>query len=223
LVYHPATVGDLTTLVWSDGCEILKLVRAEGRFAPASRRGGRGIVELKLFPRKLGRPLSVFRQEPISRSRQSHPTRTQRAPRPLSRRETGERGAPAPAVLMLQESAASSGAGLVESLDNTALPSVTLDRVDADAVLRTLLRKISVHRQRWGYRRAHVRLAQLGTRRTAGACSGCGARKALCRSASPQTLAAGRVDRPSPRLRAERPDHVGAIGLQLDQAPTGAS
>src|SRR4051794_34109776 len=36
------------------------------------------------------------------------------------------------------------------------------DPVNADALLRALLREFSAERPRWGYRRAHTRLAELG-------------------------------------------------------------
>ena len=96
------------------------------------------------------------------------------------------------------------------------------DPVDGDAALRALLREISAARPRWGYRRAHVRLAELGhavnRKRVQRLWREEGlrvpARRRKRRRLGESTVAAG-------RLRAERPDHVWAIDFQFDQTADG--
>jgi putative transposase len=96
------------------------------------------------------------------------------------------------------------------------------DPGDGDAALRALLREISVRRPRWGYRRAHVRLAELGhavnRKRVQRLWREEGlrvpARRRKRRRLGESTVAAG-------RLRAERPDHVWAIDFQFDQTADG--
>jgi putative transposase len=96
------------------------------------------------------------------------------------------------------------------------------DPVEADEVLRALLREISDKRPRWGYRRAHVRLAELGhavNRKRV---------QRLWREEGLRVPAKRRKRRrlgestvPSDRLRAQRPDYVWAIDFQFDQTADG--
>ncbi len=94
--------------------------------------------------------------------------------------------------------------------------------VDADQVLRAALRQISSERPRWGYRRAHVRLGELGHAVN---------RKRVQRLWREEGLRVPRRRRkrqrlgestvPAKRLRAERPDHVWALDFQFDQTADG--
>ena len=96
------------------------------------------------------------------------------------------------------------------------------DPVDVDVVLRALLREISGLRPRWGYRRAHVRLGELGhavNRKRV---------QRLWREEGLRVPARRRKRRrlgestvPANRLRAERPNHVWAIDFQFDQTADG--
>jgi putative transposase len=96
------------------------------------------------------------------------------------------------------------------------------DPVDGDAVLRALLREISALRPRWGYRRAHVRLGELGhavnRKRVQRLWREEGlrvpARRRKRQRLGESTVSAG-------RLRAERPNHVWAIDFQFDQTADG--
>jgi putative transposase len=96
------------------------------------------------------------------------------------------------------------------------------DPVDADAALRALLREFSAQRPRWGYRRAHVRLGQLGyevnRKRVQRLWREEGLRVAARRR---QRQRLGESTVPAGRLRAERPDHVWAIDFQFDQTADG--
>jgi putative transposase len=93
---------------------------------------------------------------------------------------------------------------------------------DEDVVLRRLLREISVQRPRWGYRRAHVRLGELGhavnRKRVQRLWREEGlrvpARRRKRQRLGESTVAGG-------RLRAERPDHVWALDFQFDQTADG--
>ena len=94
--------------------------------------------------------------------------------------------------------------------------------VDADAVLRALLREISGQRPRWGYRRAHVRLGELGhavnRKRVQRLWREEGLRVPAKRRKR-QRLGESTV--PAGRLRAERPGHVWALDFQFDQTADG--
>ena len=96
------------------------------------------------------------------------------------------------------------------------------DAVDADDALRSLLREISGARPRWGYRRAHVRLGELGHQVN---------RKRVQRLWREEGLRVpakrrkrrrlGESSVPGDRLRAERPGHVWALDFQFDQTADG--
>lgn len=96
------------------------------------------------------------------------------------------------------------------------------DAVDADDALRALLREISGARPRWGYRRAHVRLGELGHQVN---------RKRVQRLWREEGLRVpakrrkrrrlGESSVPADRLRAERPGHVWALDFQFDQTADG--
>lgn len=96
------------------------------------------------------------------------------------------------------------------------------DPVDADVVLRTLLREISAQRPRWGYRRAHVRLGELGhgvnRKRVQRLWREEGLRVPAKRRKR-QRLGESTV--PAARLRAKRPDQVWALDFQFDQTADG--
>lgn len=91
-----------------------------------------------------------------------------------------------------------------------------------DQALRARLREISAERPRWGYRRAHARLASEGW---------CVNRKRVQRLWREEGLRVpqrrrkrqrlGESTVPAERLRAERPGHVWAIDFQFDQAFDG--
>ena len=95
-------------------------------------------------------------------------------------------------------------------------------RADDDAVLRAELRKFSVERPRWGYRRAHHRLRELGWEVN---------RKRVQRLWREEGLRVPQRKRkrrrlgestvPAERLRAERPNHVWAFDFQFDQTADG--
>src|SRR3954452_15643161 len=96
------------------------------------------------------------------------------------------------------------------------------DRVDADQVVKALLREISAERPRWGYRRAHARLAELGHSVNRKRVQRLWREEGLrvpARRRKRQRLGASTV--PADRLRAERPDHVWAIDFQFDQTVNG--
>ena len=95
-------------------------------------------------------------------------------------------------------------------------------RADDDAALRGELRKFSVERPRWGYRRAHHRLRELGWDIN---------RKRVQRLWREEGLRVPQRKRkrrrlgestvPAERLRAERPNHVWAFDFQFDQTADG--
>ena len=95
-------------------------------------------------------------------------------------------------------------------------------RADDDAALRAELRKFSVERPRWGYRRAHHRLRELGWEVN---------RKRVQRLWREEGLRVPQRKRkrrrlgestvPAERLRAERPNHVWAFDFQFDQTADG--
>jgi len=95
-------------------------------------------------------------------------------------------------------------------------------RADDDAVLRAELRKFSVERPRWGYRRAHHWLRELGWEVN---------RKRVQRLWREEGLRVPQRKRkrrrlgestvPAERLRAERPNHVWAFDFQFDQTADG--
>jgi len=89
-------------------------------------------------------------------------------------------------------------------------------------VLRALLREISAQRPRWGYRRAHVRLGELGHRVNRKRVQRLWREEGLrvpARRRKRQRLGESTV--PAGRLRAERPDHVWALDFQFDQTADG--
>ena len=91
-----------------------------------------------------------------------------------------------------------------------------------DQALRAELRKFSVERPRWGYRRAHHRLRELGWEVN---------RKRVQRLWREEGLRVPQRKRkrrrlgestvPAERLRAERPNHVWAFDFQFDQIADG--
>ena len=91
-----------------------------------------------------------------------------------------------------------------------------------DAVLRAELRRFSVKRPRWGYRRAHHHLRELGWSVN---------RKRVQRLWREEGLRVPQRKRkrrrlgestvPAERLRAERPNHVWAFDFQFDQTADG--
>jgi putative transposase len=95
-------------------------------------------------------------------------------------------------------------------------------RADDDAALRQWLRKISVKRPRWGYRRAHALLREEGWEVN---------RKRVQRLWREEGLRVPRRRRkhrrlgestvPAERLAAERPDHVWTLDFQVDQTADG--
>ena len=91
-----------------------------------------------------------------------------------------------------------------------------------DGALRARLRRISRERPRWGYRRAHQLLLddgwQLNIKRTRRVWREEGLRVPRTRRKR-QLLGDSTV--PADRLRAQRPDHVGAIDFQWDQTADG--
>jgi transposase InsO family protein len=94
--------------------------------------------------------------------------------------------------------------------------------VDADRLLRALLREISSERPRWGYRRAHVRLGELGHSVNRKRVQRLWREEGLrvpARRRKRQRLGESTV--PAGRLRAERPDHVWALDFQFDQTADG--
>jgi putative transposase len=94
--------------------------------------------------------------------------------------------------------------------------------VDADQQLRALLREISSARPRWGYRRAHVRLGELGhsvnRKRVQRLWREEGLRVPKRRR---KRLRLGESTVPADRLRAQRPNHVWALDFQFDQTADG--
>lgn len=91
-----------------------------------------------------------------------------------------------------------------------------------DAALRAELRKFSVKRPRWGYRRAHHHLRQLGwevnRKRVQRLWREEGLRVPV-RKRKRRRLGDSTV--PAERLRAERPNHVWAFDFQFDQTADG--
>ncbi len=95
-------------------------------------------------------------------------------------------------------------------------------RGDDDAALRAELRRFSVERPRWGYRRAHHRLRELGWEVN---------RKRVQRLWREEGLRVPQRKRkrrrlggstvPAERLRAERQNHVWAFDFQFDQTADG--
>ena len=95
-------------------------------------------------------------------------------------------------------------------------------RAEDDAVLRAELRQFSKDRPRWGYRRAHHHLRELGwdvNRKRVRALLAGG--RAAGAAAAAQAPAAAGLDRPAQRLRAERPNQVSAFDFQFDQTADG--
>jgi putative transposase len=96
------------------------------------------------------------------------------------------------------------------------------DPVEADEVLRALLREISGLRPRWGYRRAHVRLGELGHQVNRKRVQRLWREEGLrvpARRRKRRRLGESTV--PADRLRAQRPDHVWALDFQFDQTADG--
>ncbi len=91
-----------------------------------------------------------------------------------------------------------------------------------DAALRCELRKFSVERPRWGYRRAHHRLREEGweinRKRVQRLWREEGLRVPV-RKRKRRRLGESTV--PAERLRAERPNHVWAFDFQFDQTADG--
>jgi transposase InsO family protein len=93
---------------------------------------------------------------------------------------------------------------------------------DGDAQLRALLRAFSAERPRWGYRRAHVRLGELGHRVNRKRVQRLWREEGLrvpARRRKRRRLGDSTV--PAERLRAERPGHVWALDFQFDQTADG--
>jgi putative transposase len=91
-----------------------------------------------------------------------------------------------------------------------------------DPVLRAALREIAGQRPRWGYRRAHARLLELGWAVNRKRVQRLWREEGLRvppRRRKRQRLGTSTV--PADRLRAERPGHVWAIDFQFDQAING--
>jgi len=89
-------------------------------------------------------------------------------------------------------------------------------------VLRALLRAFSAERPRWGYRRAHVRLGELGHRVNRKRVQRLWREEGLrvpARRRKRRRLGDSTV--PAERLRAERPGHVWALDFQFDQTADG--
>jgi transposase InsO family protein len=89
-------------------------------------------------------------------------------------------------------------------------------------VLRAQLRAFSAQRPRWGYRRAHVRLGELGHRVNRKRVQRLWREEGLrvpARRRKRRRLGESTV--PAVRLRAERPDHVWALDFQFDQTADG--
>jgi len=93
---------------------------------------------------------------------------------------------------------------------------------DDDAALRAELRKFSKQRPRWGYRRAHHRLRELGWEVNRKRVQRLWREEGLRvpqRKRKRRRLGASTV--PAERLRAERPNHVWAFDFQFDQTADG--
>ena len=91
-----------------------------------------------------------------------------------------------------------------------------------DEALRAALRAIAAERPRWGYRRAHARLGELGWAVNRKRVQRLWREEGLrvpARRRKRQRLGESTV--PADRLRAERPGHVWAIDFQFDQAVNG--
>jgi putative transposase len=89
-------------------------------------------------------------------------------------------------------------------------------------VLRALLREFSAERPRWGYRRAHVRLGELGHRVNRKRVQRLWREEGLrvpARRRKRRRLGESTV--PAQRLQAERPDHVWALDFQFDRTADG--
>jgi putative transposase len=95
-------------------------------------------------------------------------------------------------------------------------------RAEDDAALRAELRQFSVDRPRWGYRRAHHRLRELGwevnRKRVQRLWREEGLRVAVRRR---KRRRLGESTGPAERLRAERPNDVWAFDFQFDQTADG--
>jgi putative transposase len=95
-------------------------------------------------------------------------------------------------------------------------------RAEDDAVLRAELRKFSVERPRWGYRRAHHRLREEGWEINRKRVQRLWREEGLripVRKRKRRRLGDSTV--PAERLRAERPYHVWAFDFQFDQTADG--
>jgi putative transposase len=91
-----------------------------------------------------------------------------------------------------------------------------------DAALRAELRTIAAQRPRWGYRRAHARLRELGWSVNRKRVQRLWREEGLrvpARRRKRQRLGDSTV--PADRLRAERPGHVWALDFQFDQTADG--
>jgi len=97
-------------------------------------------------------------------------------------------------------------------------------RAEDDAVLRAELRAFSAQRPRWGYRRAHHHLRELGWEVNRKRVQRLWREEGLRvpeRKRKRQRLGDSTV--PAKRLRAERPDQVWAFDFQFDQTADGRS
>ena len=94
-------------------------------------------------------------------------------------------------------------------------------RAEDDAVLRAELRQFSKDRPRWGYRRAHHHLRELGWDVNRKRVQRLWRERAAGAAAAAQAPAAGDSTVPAQRLRAERPNQVWAFDFQFDQTADG--
>ena len=97
-------------------------------------------------------------------------------------------------------------------------------QAEDDQALRSELRKFSVERPRWGYRRAHHHLRELGWEVNRKRVQRLWREEGLRvpqRKRKRQRLGDSTV--PAKRLRAERPDQVWAFDFQFDQTADGRS
>src|SRR5204862_5661729 len=95
-------------------------------------------------------------------------------------------------------------------------------RAGDDAALRSELRAFSVKRPRWGYRRAHHHLRELGWEINRKRVQRCWREEGLRvpqRRCKRRRLGESTV--PAQRLRAERPNQVWAFDFQFDQTVDG--
>jgi putative transposase len=91
-----------------------------------------------------------------------------------------------------------------------------------DVALRAELRRISLERPRWGYRRAHARLRELGWSVNGKRVQRVWHEEGLrVRRRRRKRQRLGESTVPAERLRAERPGHVWALDFQFDQTADG--